>query len=246
MDYKDYQNKKEELHFWFRARKNLIEKLLDSALKGNNNEILDIGCGTGDELKILKKFGTVTALDINNSAVKIAEQTGFQVIVGDIQNIKLEKKYNCICCFDLLEHLKYDEKALQNIYNALKPNGLFIFTVPAYQCLFSSHDIHLEHFRRYNKRKIIKKLKSNNFIIKRIAFWNSLLFPLMALFRLTKKMLYKLSLIKNIEEESKAPNKYLNNILFKILNFEKYFINSKLFPPFGLSLYGIVKKEEHQ
>lgn len=82
MDYKDFiqlQNQK-DLHFWYKARKNLIYNLLNFIFKDYKRDrlILDIGCGTGTELEVIKKFGQVTALDINSNAFELAKKTRMQ------------------------------------------------------------------------------------------------------------------------------------------------------------------------
>jgi SAM-dependent methyltransferase len=243
MDYIDYQNNNStELHFWFKAKNNLIHKLLNSVLGGNNNKILDIGCGTGTELEILSKFGKVTALDTNENAVNLTRELGYDTIHADIQNYAFTEQYDCICCFDILEHIEQDEQVLMNIYKALKPGGFFVFTVPAHQWLFSPHDKYLDHKRRYSKKDIKEKLIKANFSIKTISFWNSLLFPLVAIIRLIKILLMKLSIIENFSSESQTPNKYINHFLFLLLDQEKKIALTLLSAPTGLSIYGIVKK----
>ena len=76
MDYKDFvlQRGATEMHFWYRARLQLIETLLVQAMgrpamDGDSREILDIGCGTGTEIPLLQQYGAVTALDTDHTAL---------------------------------------------------------------------------------------------------------------------------------------------------------------------------------
>jgi len=72
---------------------------------------------------------------------------------------------NCVdvvIALNVLEHIKNDESALQQIYRILKPSGYAILEVPANQDLFDFYDEHLKHFRRYDLLEFsdrIQKLK---------------------------------------------------------------------------------------
>ena len=249
MDYKDFQLQQyqEELHFWYKARKNLIFNILNSVLKNydKNRSILNIGCGTGTELEIIKQFGSVVALDKNQSALSEVKKLNFETMQVDIEKYELPKEYyNAICCFDCLEHLKNDQKAIDNIYQSLKPGGYFIFSVPAFQFLFSSHDIAMEHFRRYGKKEIKYKLEKSGFRVARLDYWNTLLFPVIVAIRLAKKIVYfVLPKEKKHKTEIKNSNKYLNKLLFWILNLENNKFLFNLLKPFGVSVWGIYRKK---
>ena len=63
-------------------------------------------------------------------------------------------KADIVLAMDVLEHIQDDYSTLKEWKNTLKPNGLLLITVPAFQHLWSSHDIFLGHHRRYNKKDI--------------------------------------------------------------------------------------------
>ena len=163
--------------------------------------------------------------------------------MADIEKHNLDNNYyDVVCCFDILEHLENDQQAIKNIFNSLKAGGYFFFTAPAYQWLFSSHDIVLGHQRRYSKKKIALKLKKVGFKIIELNYWNLLLFPAIFVIRITKKIFIKIS-HKNIHKsDMKNHNKYIEQILFQILNLENKLISHNINLPFGLTIYGIAKK----
>lgn len=248
MDYKDFiqLHNQQDLHFWYKARKKLIFNLLNFVFKNcvEDRLILDIGCGTGTELEIIKKFGQVVAFDNNLNVLELAKKQGCKIILADIEKYKLQNNhYDAVCCFDLLEHLKDDQKVIDNIFQSLKEGGHFFFTVPAFQFLFSAHDIAMQHYRRYNKRKFLRKLEKAGFKILKLNYWNSFLFPVIVIIRLFKKIIIKLFPKTKYYSEARKINKYLNKLLFLILNLENspIFFN-KLRIPFGLTMYGVVKK----
>jgi len=248
MDYQDYilQSDKTRPHFWFAAKLKLIENLLEEVFVNEKNDrsILDIGCGTGTEFDILNKFGQITALDTNQTALDLIKQKGSSVILADIEKfILLKNSYDAVCCFDLLEHLTDDKKVLKNIFHSLKNNGYLLFTVPAFKFIFSTHDLALKHQRRYSKKDIAGKLKSCSFTIVSLNYWNAILFPIEVVIRLFKKLLFiKLFKQPGYQSDAKSINPLVNQFLFSILNFENKMINYGIKFPFGLTIYGIARK----
>jgi SAM-dependent methyltransferase len=252
MDLKDYKVLSESnnynSYFWYKSRLNLINNIFFSVFSPDKKlKILDIGCGTGAEIGILEKFGEVIVIDINPKALEIAKEKNpkIKVILGNVEEYDLGKNlYDVVCCFDILEHLREDEKGLEQIKDSLKEGGHLFFTVPAYSFLFSSHDIAMSHYRRYNKREITDKLAKIGFKILKISYWNFFLFFPIFIFRMSKKLFIKLGGYKNSAPKSDARpvNKYLNNFLFSILDFENNLMAKGMKMPFGLTIYGIIKK----
>jgi len=256
MDYRDYilQSDETGLHFWYAARLKLIDILLKKTLINQTDarSILDIGCGTGTELDLLAGYGRVIALDINQTALKIARQKNYRTISADIEKLSLpENSYDAVCCFDSLEHLTDEQKVLNNIFRSLKDDGYLLFTVPAFQFLFSTHDLALQHHRRYSQHELKEKLTTADFNIITIGYWNSILFPLEALVRLSNKFSArggsafggnKSNKKSSYQSDAKPINPLLNKILFSVLNLENKIINYGIKLPFGLTIYGIARK----
>ena len=56
--------KNEENHWWFVARREIIYSVIRS-LKKNKLSILDFGAGSGTNIKILTKLGSVDVYEVN-------------------------------------------------------------------------------------------------------------------------------------------------------------------------------------
>jgi len=247
MDSKDYKKIKDlyEDHFWFQPRKNLIYKMLKNFFSSfdQNRLILDIGCGTGINLEEIQKFGAVTCLEKDKTALEILEKKCKNIIVENIENAKLEEnKYDAICCFDVLEHLENDTEILKKINASLKTRGYLLFTVPAFNAIFGPHDIALEHYRRYDKKNLQKKLEKANFVNSEFYYWNSLLFPVIFIIRALKKIIFSWR-NKTAEIETKKINKNLNRTLRFFLEIENKLFFKKSWLPYGLSIYGFARKK---
>jgi trans-aconitate methyltransferase len=76
-------------------------------------------------------------------------------------------KFEVIGAFDVLEHIRDDEVVLANIYKALEPSGLAIFTVPQHMFLWSQTDEYACYVRRYDNNGLTIKLKRTGFEILR-------------------------------------------------------------------------------
>lgn len=141
-------------------------------------DILEVGCGTGNFTKKLIDFGRVTAVDIDRKHIKQTTDLlrgKAKVEWGDIEKGTLgQKEFDSIVCLNVLEHINDDVKALMNIYNVLKINGYLILLVPAHQSLFGEIDKSIGHFRRYDKTMLIDILKKVGFKIEKARELNML------------------------------------------------------------------------
>jgi len=236
MDYKDYQSGKVKLDFWFRAKNNLIGKLLSREFsKKKKLKILNLGAGTGSDLEILNNFGEVYVIDIEERALDLIPN-----------NLCVEKKvcdackliypdnfFDLVVSFDVFEHIKNHEIAIKEAHRVLKKQGTLLFSVPALQFLYGSHDKALKHERRYSKEELRKLLKK--FIRVKLFYWNCILFSPIAFLRILKKR-------ENPKVDNPNFNKFFDEVLFKILVFENFLIQKKIKFLIGISLIGICKK----
>lgn len=106
----------------------------------SGRSVLDIGCGEGYCARELKRRGAAEYLGIDLSqnmisaaqAQEVKDQYGIEYIVGDIVQFKPERQYDlCVAVF-LFNYLRVEEMAavFSMVYEALKPNGQFVFSVP--------------------------------------------------------------------------------------------------------------------
>ena len=159
MDYKDYQAGQTADNFWFRAKYKLIELLMDKNCSSNNQvplKILSIGTGTGDDLKILDSFGDNYVTDILPEALSLVpDEVCYEKRIADACDLPYEDNFfDIVVSFDVFEHIENDTKAVSEVYRTLKKGGALVYSVPAGPNLFSSHDVALEHFRRYDKKMV--------------------------------------------------------------------------------------------
>lgn len=235
MDYRDSQVGAAKEHFWFRGKRDFMDTLLASLNGKPHQKILDIGAGTGDDIVSINKHGGVYAIDIDQQALDLIDD-----------NLVVEKKFGSACdipyeqnmfdvvvAFDVLEHVEQDNVMVDEILRVLKPGGHFIFTVPAFNCLFSSHDRTLGHHRRYDKRMVSTLLDSKMQKIS-LGYWFCVLFaPALAQRFLTRNSTS--SVIRMFP-------KVINNAFYGAIKVENWLIKKGVRFPLGLSVYGVYQK----
>ena len=235
--------KLESSHWWFVARRKIIQKAINNLDLPRNIRILDAGCGNGDNLSLLSTFGDLVAFEKNEYALKTAKSKK----IGEIYKAELPDKlpnaiktnFDLIVLLDVLEHIDDDSKSLTTVRKLMNNKGIILITVPAFQWLWSEHDVIHHHKRRYSKSELREKLDSSGFRIKYISYFNTLLFPFALVERIGQKIFFPSN-----PEILELPNNKINFLLEKIFSLEAIFMN-KISLPFGLSLVAIAEKKNN-
>ncbi len=235
----------ERYYWWHRGKLSLISTLHQKYMEGKTGlHILEIGCGTGEVLNLLKKWGEVTGVDYSEEAIDVCRSRGFKdLYCEDINKLDISKNngnYDLILALDVLEHIRNDVETMKKVRKLLKPGGMFFVTVPAYKFLWSTHDEALHHLRRYHSLEIKQKLRDSGFeIIKSTHFIASLFFPI-AFVRLLNNFIRRKAYPKT--HYFPLPEK-VNNFFTKLLEIESKIIKSTNLP-IGTTLVVVAKNNE--
>ena len=119
--------------------------------------ILDAGCGSGRTLDDLATRGIVSGLDLSEMAASAARVRGHEDIrVGRVEELPWQDgSFNLVTALDVIEHTQDDRLTLRELRRVTRPGGFAIITVPAYQWLFSAHDVVNHHYRRYDRHSLV-------------------------------------------------------------------------------------------
>ena len=249
--YKEYYDL-ERYHWWFVAREKILCRYFEKIKKEHFNDkqelkILNVGCSTGRSSEYLSAFGNVISVEYDKFCCEFAaEKTGLEIIHGSITELPFESQtFDVVCAFDVIEHVENDALAVSEIKRVAKHDGILFITVPAFMGLWSHHDEINFHFRRY-KEKQVKSLFERTKDGRRIysSYFNFFLFPPVYMFR-------KLSNALNVGQKRKGSGSdfeafnpgIVNSLLFRIMHFERLFINSGIKLPFGVSILYCWKKD---
>ena len=138
-------------------------------------DVLEIGSGIGNISRLIKTDGEVFLSDVRNQYIDILK---IKFPEKNIINIDLVSpsfdtlysdyfgKFDFVFALNVIEHIKDDRTAVQNMNKLLKKGGKMFILVPAFQYLFNQFDVTLEHFRRYTEKSLKNIFPDEKNIIK--------------------------------------------------------------------------------
>ncbi len=158
MDLCEYKIMQGGRHPWEIARAKALKSILDdTAVLGGGSRVLDIGCGDGFTINSVcgGVCGTIDAVDSSLTPELIADFSARYSSVNFHNSLAgLGNNYNLITAFDVIEHNEDDFGFLQSIIEHAASGANILLTAPAFNSLFSQHDVMLKHYRRYNKKEL--------------------------------------------------------------------------------------------
>lgn len=173
----------EDRHWWFASRTRALMTLMDAVTPpGGDASILDVGCGAGNMIHHLSRYGRVYGVEIDPRPVAVANERGYNVRQGDaVKGIPFEDaSFDLVTTLDTIEHNEEDMAILRECCRVLRPGGYVVVTVPAFMWLWSHNDVINAHVRRYTAGELKEKLEEAGFEIHRVTYNNTLIFPLAA------------------------------------------------------------------
>jgi SAM-dependent methyltransferase len=256
----------EDRHWWYRGMRRNIVALLKHHFdwaKHPDPLALDAGCGTGANLEhLLSGFGgqipafRAAGFDLAGEALEYSRKRGLtgKLARGSITAIPFATAtFDLAISLDVINNLPDDQPGFNEVARVLKREGLFILNLPAYQFLYSEHDLAIRCQRRYNARMVADRLERAGLKIERQTYLNTLLFPPAALVRLVKarKMAARPELIRDSADSSPVhsdllpPPGPINRALEGVMGLEAALLaRSNLSLPFGLSIMTLARKVE--
>ncbi len=230
-------------HWWFQARRRIVWSLVERYLAGKKQErlkVCELGCGTGGNLAPIAERHDVVGVECAPEGLELARRAlGNRVKFGSLPNeVNLPpESFDVVLLTDVLEHIERDAASAATAMRLLRPGGIVVATVPAYQWLYSPRDTHHHHFRRYGKNQFAELWRSANVETLLLSHYNSFLFPLAATQRLMSKLLGG----EKTQGDLKTPNAILNSLLSDVMGSEANLLG-RVPVPFGLSLVAVVRK----
>jgi SAM-dependent methyltransferase len=227
----------DRLHWWFRGRLAVITAALERALPQRPVRLLELGCGTGNVLGALGRFGEAVGMETHPDLVAAARAAGLDVREGRLPGDLVVPPgwAEVVLLLDVLEHLDDEAAALETGRRALAEGGLLVATVPAYQWLWSGHDVALGHRRRYTASRLRGVVERAGFRVLRVSYFSTLLFPALALLRAWKR------LAGDTSHDLRRPAPALNRWLERIFALERHVV-PRWGLPFGASLLLVARR----
>ena len=223
-------------HWYFRGRLAVLLATLRAWLPPPPLRILELGCGSGNVLGALRPFGEVVGLEADPDLRAAARAEGLDVRAGALPgDIGVPPGWaDVVLLLDVIEHLDDAAAALAAARSALRRGGTLVVTVPANPRLWSAHDIHLGHRRRYTARTLRRVVEGAGFRIRHLSHFNTVLFPAVALARLVKRIR------RDDRHDLRTPRPAVNRLLERVFALERHVVPRHTLP-FGVSLLVIAE-----
>ncbi len=234
---------REKTYWWHLGRLRIIKTYVNRSLKDKDTPvILNVGCGTGGTIDMLEKFGQVDNVDISDDAIRFMKQHGYKRITK-VKDIKLPfkpKSYDIVGAFDVLEHIEKEKSALKEWKRVIKDDGAIVITVPAYQWLWSDHDVSLHHKRRYTTGRLEAAATQAGLRVEKKSYAIVFSLGLVVGFRTLNKILGR----KTDSETSYVDIPGWVNSLFTNLLYVEAWFHKYIRFPFGTSVVVVLRKPQ--
>jgi SAM-dependent methyltransferase len=230
----------DEHHWWYRGRRLIVDAELTRLPLPPRARILDAGCGSGRMLQELVRYGQVSGIELDPRAAGAARARGRgEVRIGSLEELPWpQDSFDLITCLDVLEHTPDDRATLIELRRVCAPGGWLLLTVPAYQALWSLHDVANHHFRRYGRKALRQTVAEGGWRLTRITSFNSILLPPAALVRLAQRGRQP---DEGYQPELERAPAWLNALLEQPLRAEAWWIARGRTLPAGLSLMALLQ-----
>jgi SAM-dependent methyltransferase len=231
----------EDTHWWFVGRRQIIQSFLAqicAKLETDRPHILDVGCGTGANLEMLRGFGDPEGVDVSPEALVFCRERGLEnVRQGEAERLPFaDSSFDIVTALDVLEHLDDDVGGLREMGRILQPGGRLLLFVPAFMFLWGSQDDVSHHRRRYTLSGLRDVVQKSGLVVERATYANITLFAPILLGRLFMRVTGLRPASEN--NISVGP---LNGVLGQILGAEGALLKS-LNLPFGVSAICVARR----
>jgi SAM-dependent methyltransferase len=237
----DLTSRAETSHFWFRGFRQFVAPLIDHASAGRTDlRILDCGCGTGYNLRLLAPYGRACGMDLTQSGLDRARAAGRPLVrASAVDSPFATASFDLVTCFDVLQCVSDDRSVVREIARVLQPGGALVATVSAFEFLKGDHSLFTEEWRRYTRETLCDLLAGAGLTPERVSYTFASLFPLVFGVRLLQRLLRGEHTPS--EQELHVPPAPVNAMLTALVSGEAV-LARHLRMPFGSSLTVLARK----
>ncbi len=232
----------ERNNWWFKARLEIIRTQVKKIANGRNDlSILNIGIATGATSVMLEEFGKVKSVEYDTDCYAfVKERLNIDLEQGSILELRFEdESYDLVCAFDVIEHVENDKLAASEMMRVCKKGGDVFVTVPAFQFLWSHHDVVNQHFRRYTRKELNALFPGIKPVF--TTYINTLLFFPISFIRLMSKLIpFKRE--GSGSDFGLIKSDFLNTLFYQVFLSENTLLKSRIDLPLGVSVLSIFKK----
>lgn len=230
----------EQTHWWFAGRRSLFAREIGRLGLPSNARVIDIGTGTGSNLRMLRDIGftNVRGVDASEDAIRLCAAKGLGPVErGTIHSVPVpDASQDLVLATDVIEHVDDDAQALREVARILSPNGALLLTVPTFPSLWGLQDDVAHHKRRYRLGPLLRLIDAAGLAPLRAYYFNYLLFVPIWLARQAIRLLNV-----KLDSENEVNSPLINSVLTPVFHFDCR-TAPIIRPPFGVSALVVAKR----
>jgi len=217
----DMTARAEREHFWFHGFRRFVRPLLERAaraLEGRDHpRILDCGCGTGNNLQMLRRYAPAFGIDLTFSGLAYAQRHG-ERRTAQASATALpfpDRVFDIVTSFDVIYALddRGAETALKEMYRVMRPGGYLVLNVAALPGLRGNHSVLGGEVQRYTRPALRAHLERAGFSVKRLTYTNASILPIVAGVRFGQRLVGHHESTREISVPARPINAALSAIL---------------------------------
>jgi SAM-dependent methyltransferase len=236
-------------HWWSRSRRKLALDLLERFGVPERCQYIDIGCGTGQNLRLLDSHrpSRVVGVDISPIALEFARKAcpRSELIQADISSELPfpEETFEIATIFNVLYHtwIANDLGVLKEARRVLRPNGLLLITEPAFPALAREIDIADMAARRYRLKPFIELLRAADFEMLYANYFTSFGAPIILGLKAMKGVTGKTA-VAGDAPDMRPMNPLLNAVFYGLARVEANLVKASLPMPFGTTIICVARR----
>lgn len=235
----------DESLWWLAGLRELVLALLGRHVQETGFDLLDAGCGTGGMLKrIGERFprARLHGLDYAEEACALARRKSrAEIRCGSVERLPWpDGSFDAVVSLDVLSGDSLDPvQAVNEFRRVLRPGGLVLLNLPAYQWLLSYHDRATHQSRRFTAGGVRSLCESAGLGVIQLGYWNTVLFPLMVLRR---KVWPSMSRSTDESSDVQEMPRPVNALFGLPVALERALIRRGVSLPFGGSVIGVARR----
>jgi SAM-dependent methyltransferase len=229
-------------HFWYHGFRSYIQPVLADVAAGRTNlRIVDCACGTGHNLELLARYGHAVGFDLTIGGLALARSRGRAVARGDITRAPFPSDtFDLATSFDVMQCTEHDQHGVREMARLLKPGGVAVITMAAFEALRGDHSEQWQEYRRYTPAMARHLAEQANLQVDRVQFLFASLVPLMLAVRGLQRLLRPVR-EPRLDADIALPSAPVNATLTWMLRREAAMAQT-IPMPFGSSLLVIARK----
>ena len=211
----------EATHFWFQGFRKFVSPLIERLTAGRRDlRIVDCGCGTGNNLRLLAPYARVLGFDMTAAGTRLTRKAGFPVVQADVSRIPLaDRSVDIATAFDVLQCVDADEVAVREMARIVRPGGAVVLTVAALEILRGDHAEAWQEVRRYTPAAARRLVEHAGLQAEHVAFLFASTFPLMLAVRASQRLLRPFRPLRP-DTDIAVPSSPVNAILAAVVSAE--------------------------